>query len=109
MPPIHKRAIELVEREAALAALRGDGRLAVRIGFEFAHANHFEEAGYWYLIAAENGSGVGMQHVALSVAEYDCRRAIYWLRKAIDSGDLRGQAQEANKKTLSSWEASCGE
>jgi len=54
-----------------------------------------KKAIYWALIAAENGDSVGQYNVgSLLMDDHDPnnrRRAVYWLKKALDQGVSRAQ------------------
>ncbi|MEL1264113.1 hypothetical protein [Pseudoxanthomonas putridarboris] len=88
-------------------ALNGDGPTAVAIGDEFANANRLTEARFWYRIAAENGDAIGMTHMAIATRDLDCRRANYWLERALQVGGLGKASEKSNRESLANYKASC--
>ena len=104
---IDRRALIGVDKSSADKALAGHGPTAVAIGNAFSDANHITEARFWYRIAAENGSAIGMNNYSIAVSEFDCRRSIYWLQKAISQGALDSKTQAAMRKELEEATASC--
>lgn len=104
---IDRRALIGVDKASADKALAGDGPTAVAIGNAFADANHITEARFWYRIAAENGNAIGMNNFSIAVSELDCRRSIYWLKKAISQNTLGSKTQATMRKELEEVTASC--
>ncbi len=104
---IDKRAFVGVKEVDANKALNGDGPIAVAIGNAFADANHLTEARFWYRIAAENGDAIGMTHMAIAARDMECRRANYWLEKALTKGGLGERSEDSMKASLKEYKASC--
>ena len=104
---IDKRALLEVKREDAGRALRGDREMALAIAFEFAEANQVTEARFWFQIASENGSAIAMTHLSVMLQDSDCRRANYWLKKALATGEFGEPTESSMKASLASYEAGC--
>lgn len=104
---IDRRALVGVDKTLAAKALDGDGPTAVAIGNAFADANHITEARFWYRIAAENGSAIGMNNFSIALTEFNCRRSIYWLKKAIAENRLGEEARVEMQRELAEATAAC--
>ena len=104
---IDRRALLGVDKTSANKALAGDGPTAVAIGNAFADANHITEAHFWYRIAAENDDAIGMNNYSIAVNDFDCRRSIYWLKKAIARNELGEKTQSMMRKELAAAKANC--
>jgi hypothetical protein len=67
------------------AALNGDVEASERMAFAAQFTGTFDEAEYWTLIAAENGSILGMRDVGgtllLQESPRNCLRALYWIKQ----------------------------
>jgi hypothetical protein len=104
---IDRRALVGVDKALAAKALDGDGPTAVAIGNAFADANHITEARFWYRIAAENGSAIGMNNFSIAAAEFNCRRSIFWLKKAIAESTLGAEIRVEMQRELAEATATC--
>ena len=104
---LDRRAAQGVDKAAAAAALSGDGFRALLIGSEFAQKNMLSEARFWFQVSAENGNGVGMQRFSTMIRTSDCRRANYWLERALTTDDIRGETRIANERDLELFKSSC--
>lgn len=102
-----RRAFRGVRQADAKRALGGDPEMALTIAFAFAEANHVTEARYWFQIASENGSPVAMTHLSVILQESDCRRANYWLERALDTGEFGGPTESSMKSSLATYKAAC--
>jgi TPR repeat protein len=104
---VDRRALRGVRQADARRALGGNAEMALAIAFAFAEANHVTEARYWFQIASENGSAVAMTHLSVILQESDCRRANYWLERALATGELGGPTENSMKTSLAKYKVAC--
>jgi TPR repeat protein len=102
-----RRALEVPAPQMVADALDGDALAALTLADKFADANRTTEARYWYQVAAENGSAAAMNNLAIVMQRTNCRRAIYWFRKAVETDEFAGDQESAIRETLVELEASC--
>jgi TPR repeat protein len=90
-------------------ALRGDASAALEIAIKFADLGKDQEARYWYQIAAENGSPIGMQHFSVFLRKADCLRANFWLKKylSFDDSMVSSEDRKLSSDQLITHEKEC--
>ena len=90
-------------------ALSGDAETALKIAVKFADLGKGQEARYWYHIAADNGSPIGMQHLSVFLRKTDCRRANFWLKKylSFDDNVVSNEDRELSTNQLKTYENDC--
>ena len=105
--PIELRARAGVDPLALSKALEGNRVIPRAIGESFARRQRMSEARYWFQIGAENGDGISMQQLSITLRKENCWRANYWLVKALETSHLPSLSQSSMEQDLVTYKEQC--
>jgi len=104
---LESRARAGVDPSALAQALSGNRVIPRAIADSFARNQRMSEARYWLQIGAENGDGISMQQLSITLDRESCWRARYWLERAVKSGHLPSLAQSDAEEGLAKYAKTC--
>lgn len=106
---IELRAHAGVDPVAVSKALAGNRVIPRAIAESFAKRQSKSEARYWLQIGAENGDGISMQQLSITLRKENCRRANYWLERSLETTHLPSLSRSAAEQDLEEYRKTCKE
>jgi hypothetical protein len=104
---LESRAHAGVDPVALSEAFSGNRVVPRAIAESFAKAQRMSEAEYWLQIGAENGDGISMQQLSITLRKRNCGRANYWLEKSLETNHLPSLARSSAEQDLEEYKEAC--